>query len=170
MIIIEGCDGSGKSTLIANLGYEGLKLKSLRGGVGGTQQNGLGDGDTGWAGIGPALLAYHKKIKEIGSRRIACDRFHLSEIVYGPLLRHRQELDAQDLSLLNAFLHQRQIPVVMCLPPFEVTLANVARAGRERPAYQTDEFLHQAYEAFVRLTPWATVIYDFTCDPIPNIS
>lgn len=167
MIIVDGPDGSGKSTLIENLGYERRRLKSLRGGTGGVLPDGTGDGTAGWGGNDPALLCYARKVAEGG--RVAFDRFHLSEIVYGPILRGCQELRDVDLGLLHKFLVERGVQVVMCLPPFDVTMRNVKQNGRERPHYQTDEFLQRAYAEFMRLTPWATVVYDFTRDPLPLV-
>lgn len=170
MIIVEGPDGSGKTTLIESLGLERKRLKSIRGGVGGTKFNGTGDGVAGWGGKEPALLAYTRKVIETGAKtQVAFDRFHLSEAAYGPLLRQIQEVSDGDLQFLTAFLRDQHIQVVMCLPPFEVTVDNVNREGRERPAYQTAEFLQQAYAEFVRLSPWATIVYDYTRDPLPTL-
>lgn len=188
MIIVEGPDGSGKSTLIDNLGCERRRLKSLRGGVGGTRFNGTGDGVAGWGGNDPALLAYTRKVidglkhekenrasasggqgLEFCDLQIAFDRFHLSEVVYGPILRRVQEVSDGDLAFLDDFIRRQGVKVVMCLPPFAVTLANATKNGRERPSYQTEGFLHQAYKEFERLAPWATVVYDYTRDKTPQI-
>lgn len=170
MIIVEGPDGSGKSTLITNLGLEAKRLKSIRGGVGGTRFNGEGDGVAGWGGNDPALMAYCRKVLGFGPQApIAFDRFHLSEVVYGPILRNKQELTEGDLALLAQFLREQRVQVVMCLPPFAVTLANVNQESRERPAYQTEGFLHQAYTEFARLAPHATIMYDYTRDALPQI-
>lgn len=182
MIIVEGPDGSGKSTLIKNLGLEAKRLKSIRGGIGGTKFDGSGDGQAGWGGIEPALVAYTRKVMEakaaeaaynsnnwVSEKVIAFDRFHLSEHVYGPILRGKQEMNDPDLQWLSAFLREERVKVVMCLPTFVVTLANVTQNGRERPAYQTEAFLHQAWKEFERLAPWASVVYDYTRDPLPTI-
>ncbi len=166
MIIVEGPDGSGKSTMIARLGYERHAFKSLRGGVG-------GDTKTGWAGDAVSPIdAYLRQILladelEAAGRHIAFDRFHLSEAVYGPILRHRQEMTRAELSLLTSVLRRRRIPVILCMPPFPSTLATVAREGRDRPAYQTEGFLHQAYRAFESLAPWATHVFNYERDTLP---
>lgn len=181
-IIVEGPDGSGKDTLIEALGFQSYKLKALRGGVGGTESyrggNGLGDGTAGWAGEDPALLAYVKKlvaakdapkeerpVHESGQRvGIAFNRFHLSEYVYGPILRKTQEVSDSDLRWLTNFCAAQDVAVILCLPPWEETLRQVSRPGRERPAYQTAEFLEQAYWDFYALRRYA-IVYDFTADP-----
>jgi hypothetical protein len=168
MIIIEGPDGSGKSTLIRSLHHKGKCLKALRGGVGGTQRDGSGDGTAGWAGVDPALVAYTRQVLT-AAEDTAFDRFHLSEYVYGPLLRQKQELSEGDLHMLSIFLRDRHVPIILCLPPFSVTWRNVTQEGRERPSYQTEAFLHQAYRAFEQLAPWATMVYDYTHDALPVI-
>lgn len=172
MIIIEGPDGSGKSTLIKHLGYERRHLRALRGGVGAD-----GERKEGWGGNLPVVTAYlnmihQARVEEIlnppGSDSygtlIAYDRFHLSEIVYGPVLRGSQEFSDSDLVRLNDCIRHLRVPVIMCLPPLEVTLENVFTPGRHVPHYQTREFLVNSYRRFQELTPWATVVYDFTRD------
>lgn len=164
MIIVEGPDGAGKSTTISRLGFERVHIKSLTGGIGGTTPE-------GWANGLPPIAAYGRKIRDaqqMPGHKIAFDRFHLSEQVYGPMLRDKQLLDDTDLTLIGHMLRDKQIPLILCLPPFEVTLANVTKEGRDRPSYQTEEFLRAAYYRFQTLACWATIVYDFTKDPLPG--
>lgn len=174
--IIEGPDGSGKTQLIAALRaqYPDLvskRCKSIRGGTGGTRFDGTGDGAAGWGSEAPAIVTYTRTLHDAmeGPSPFAFDRFHISEAVYGPILRHRQELPESEQLMLNSYIRQHDIQVVMCLPPFAVTLGNVRQNGRERPAYQTEGFLHQAYREFERLTPLATIVWDYTRDPVSAI-
>lgn len=163
MVIVEGPDGSGKSQLIRRLGLKAVHLKSLRGGVGGTTPEGWGAGD-------PAIVAYVKKIREaVADPLLAYDRFHLSEHVYGPMLRNKQELPGPDLQMVNDYIHQHKIPVILCLPDFAQTLKVVALEGRPRPEYQTEGFLHQAYVLWQTMAPWATHVFDYTRDPLPTL-
>lgn len=167
MIIVEGPDGSGKTTVIEKLKHVRRQLKSIRGGVGGNTLVGWSTDDT--------LQAYIKKIHDAqreelrDAQLIAYDRFHLSEVVYGPILRGRQELRDGDLHLLNDYIRRKQIPVILCLPSFKTTLANVNQEGRERPAFQTEGFLHQAYEVWKRMAPWATTVFDYEKDAFPTL-
>ncbi len=184
MIIVEGPDGSGKSSLIARLEFERQTFKSLTGGVG-------GDTPHGWSLPGQGVVeAYLSKVDEataqeytcrhcglpgieephgdhkFARRDIAFDRFHLSEVVYGPLLRGRQLLPDLQFQRLHKFLVHRKIVVILCLPTFATTLANVAKEGRERPAYQTEGFLHQAYKGFEQLTSWVTYVHRYDQDSL----
>lgn len=164
IVIVEGPDGSGKSTLIEKLGCERIHLRALRGGVGAD-----GEKKEGWGAGRPAVEAYLDQITQAAKsgRRVGFDRFHLSEVIYGPLLRNHQEITPRDLTVLTTKLHALQIPIIMCLPPVEVTFRNVFKEGRHVPHYQTEEFLRQSYGQFAYLTPWATHVYDFTTDPLP---
>lgn len=181
MIIVEGPDGAGKTKLIERLNHHRVHLKSLRGGLGGTTEQ-------GWAGSMDSVLgAYARKLvdgemaergdnacaHELGvptGEQIAFDRFHLSERVYGPILRNQQLITDECLGLLGRILSSRHVPIILCLPSFKTTLANVSRDGRERPTYQTEAFLHMAYKAWELLAPYATIVFDYTKDPLPIVA
>lgn len=167
MIIVEGPDGAGKSTLITMLGYQRVHLRSLRGGVGGTTPEGWGDGR-------PVVDAYVHAL-DTHPPETAFDRFHLSERVYGPILRGAQLITTDVYVEMSRVLRERRIPVIVCLPPFETTYRNVTKHGRERPAYQTDQFLDDAYRSW-RRAAWDlfctndAIVWDYTKDPLPALS
>lgn len=169
MIIVEGPDGAGKTTLIENLAHHRVHLKSLKGGVGSEGQN-----PQGWTkNADSTLSAYAQKILE-GERtdgvNIAFDRFHLSEWVYGPILRNNQLITDEVLLVLGNLLREKHVPIILCLPAFKTTLANIGKAGRERPAYQTEGFLHMAYTSWQKIAPFATHVYDYEHDPLPRVA
>ena len=172
MIIVEGPDGSGKTTLINRLGYKRRHLRALRAGRGAD-----GDRKQGWGGSDEASIAYTRQLLRAqwdeqyqypSLPPIAFDRFHLSELVYGPLLRGASGITKEEALLLNRVITGFGIPVILCIPPLKVTIDNVMRQGRERPAYQTESFLRTAYERFALFAAYNNVqIYDFTQDPTP---
>jgi hypothetical protein len=177
MIIVEGPDGSGKTTVLGRVlarygASTRIHLKSLQGGIGGNKYDRGDRTDVGWGNGLPPLLAYTRKVRELKRHQmmpaLGVDRFHLSERVYGPLLRNTQLLNDNDLDFLGSFLKQEGVPVILCLPSFDRTMANVMLKGRERPAYQTDAFLRAAYDEFTRLTRWATVVYNYEIEALPT--
>lgn len=171
MIIVEGPDGSGKSTFIEALGLTASKVRALRGGQGGTNADGQCDVTaSGWGGDQEATVAYARGLHaRMDQEQAAYDRYHLSEVVYGPMLRDKSGIDGNELRVLRRLLYARGIPTVVCLPPFAVTRKNVETPGRERPAFQTPEFLWTAYQR------WSTVafagqdanviVYDYRQEP-----
>lgn len=170
MIIVEGPDGSGKTTLIELLGHERKQLRSLRDGVGATNNK-------GWAKKGESVVdAYRRQLnlalttERATGVKIAFDRFHLSEYVYGPILRNKQLITPEVMIAISRVLRDLRVPVILCLPPFAKTLEKVMEPGRERPAYQTEGFLHMAWQGFYRASPWATVVFDYTKDPLPTVA
>lgn len=154
MTIVEGPDGAGKSTLIEKLGGFAVHLKSLRGGLGGRD-----DLPDGWASHQRDTLAAYcewfdwvgKVGPSITNKPIIFDRFHLSEWVYGPILRNTQLITPEVLKGVTNKLMAHSAPVIVCLPPWETTYRNVTQPGRERPAYQTDAFLLRSYDRWTRL-------------------
>ena len=183
MIIVDGPDGSGKSTLIEGLGYLPRKFRALRAGIGATQADGAA-ADTattdGWANPDDeAQIAYaraiHDALREEAAQhhtsKIAFDRFHVCETIYGPMLRGASGITADEVKVLHRLITARAIPVILCLPPFETALKNVSRAGRERPAFQTNEFLENAYEGFskIRMSFMVDTVYDYTIHPEPYL-
>ena len=160
MIILEGPDGSGKTTVIERLGYERRAFKALRGGVGESERG-------NWGAQDPAPIAYARQILA-AHPRVAFDRFHLSETIYGPILRQGSGISDEEVVVLERLLKARGVTTILCLPPAVDTLRNVVKEGRERPAYQTLGFLRKSYLAWERLrdaTDRYDVFYNYVAKP-----
>lgn len=160
-LIVEGPDGSGKTTVIEKLGLTRRHLKSLRGGVGGTTQE-------GWGGTDHAAVAYIRQLIDAPDGT-AFDRFYLSELVYGPILRGQSAISETDVDLVRRVACLMGILTVVCLPSFETTFKNVTTLGRERPSYQTPEFLQTAYDGWKRVLNFRTedvIIFNYETDDI----
>lgn len=175
MIIVEGPDGSGKSTLISELHYQRRSLKAMRGGLGGDRLD-------GWAALCETpVAAYQRKVmgalreerpdesRAVQPDPIAFDRFHLSEHVYSPILRGAQVISERDLWDLKRWLKSQGVLVVLCLPGVEISLLNVGTEGRERPAYQTGDFLRRSYSRFEALAEFADVVFDYNTQSIGDL-
>lgn len=159
MIILEGPDGSGKTTILRRLGHERRAFKALRAGVGGNEPGGSATSD--FAGRDPAPIAYARQVLA-AHPRVAFDRFHLSEVIYGPILRGAAGISDEEVILLERLLYARGIQTVICLPPFKTTMENILASGRERPRYQTLGFLRRAYLAWQDLA--GKLRHDVTLD------
>lgn len=163
-LIVEGPDGGGKTTVIERLGLTRRHLKSLRGGVGGTTPE-------GWGGSDPAPIAYIRQLITAPDGT-AFDRFYLSELVYGPILRGQSSIRESDVDVVRRVEALMGIYTVICLPSFEKTLENVCQPGRERPSYQTPEFLQRAYDAwhnFTRFRASGVLFFNFETDSIEQL-
>jgi hypothetical protein len=125
-LIVEGPDGSGKSKLIEYFGLTRVHTLAF------VEEQ-----------IGPVEF-YSQRI---GGAKVGTgfDRLWLSELVYGPVLRSRSAVSVEQARMLkNRF---PGVPVIVCLPPFEVTLRNTRKRGIW-PDYQTDDFLKSSYARF----------------------
>jgi hypothetical protein len=163
-LIVEGPDGGGKTTVIEKLGLTRRHLKSLRGGVGGSTVE-------GWGGTDPAPVAYIRQLIEAPDGT-AFDRFYLSELVYGPILRGRAAIRESDVDLVWRVASLMGIYTVVCLPSFETTFQNVTQLGRERPSYQTPEFLQKSYDSWKRITtfrPADMIVFNFETDSVKRL-
>jgi hypothetical protein len=111
IIILEGCDGSGKTTL-ANwlrdeLGYHIVKTGPPA------------PGESTFKSYTAALLEAAEAAVYNG-RRTVFDRLHTGETIYGPLLRGRDTLGIQGRDLIEALIAACGAVVVICAPPWEV--------------------------------------------------
>lgn len=162
MIIVEGPDGSGKTTLIDRLGFQRKHLKALRAGVG-------SEGSGNWGAGRPAIEAYANQLLTEPSTT-AFDRFYLSETIYGPILRGQSAIRSTEVTVLQRLITALHVTEVICKPAFITSFSNVCREGRERPAYQTDAFLRDSYAGFDRASANPRyVVWNYEYDPLPSI-
>lgn len=160
-LIVDGPDGGGKSRVIERLGMDRIHLKSLRGGVGGTTL-------AGWAGADDAPVAYARQLREAPDNT-AFDRFYLSELLYGPMLRGESAITDEEVTLVKRVERAMQIPTLVCLPSYATTLQNVMQDGRERPVYQTPKFLRESYQGWQRLAAQhRPQLFDYEQDTLPD--
>lgn len=92
----------------------------------------------------PALLHYGRRFAEAKTSTVF-DRFHVGELVYGPLLRGKSRMSGYDVVLMNRLIRATGSDVVLCLPPYDV-----CRKGTcERRELITDEgTMRAAYDSW----------------------
>lgn len=117
------------------------------------------------------VVGHYASLLVNASRPTVFDRFHLGELVYGPLLRGGSGLSPRDLTLLNRVIQGTGTAVVICLPPWETTMINswgrqefIPDESLRRVAYDSWTLLsrHQCAGRCVRVNDQ---VYDYTAEP-----
>lgn len=153
MIIVEGPDGSGKTTLITRLQDDtGLMVMNR---VVGKDTQPLSD-----------LQAWVEDNVKHGPFKALYDRHRLiSEPIYGPVLRGGPQPGFNDFAWLErmqwSFRNQNPL-VIFCLPPFEVVLENV-NAAADQP-FEVRKRTRTIYWLYFNLaTQWVRAyVWDYT--------
>jgi GTPase SAR1 family protein len=156
MIIVEGPDGSGKSTLVKKLKEWNNLVEIDR-------------GDRDKLGTDPKqtdILWFNLAMATWGGNapRIA-DRLYVSELVYGPLWRDENVFEKQDHTI-EYIIRGLQIPVIFCLPEYDVVRDNVNNS--EHQLDRVSETLRDVYLSYeyqyhrLRRQGVHAVHYDYT--------
>lgn len=158
MIIVEGPDGAGKSTLVRHLRGRFNLAEGLRGTTDRKRLYTVTVPDTMRALLGA-----------IDGREPAhvWDRLYYSELVYHDLAPGRPcEFNATQRSVIERLIEALRCPVILCLPPFEVVRAN---ALKEEQMGGVNENIETVYTRYVSLyhdgtLPGHTMVHDYTSE------
>lgn len=159
MIIVEGPDGAGKTTLIKSL--QELTGFEVAPRVVSKETKALFD-----------LQVWVEENLDTGDQDIIYDRYRLiSEFIYGPVLRVQQQPGFTDLDwTLNMLsqLYELEPIIIYCLPPLDVVKANLAN---DPDNTQVVNHIEQIYTAYLQrasldviMRPTRTILYDYTED------
>lgn len=159
MIVVEGPDGAGKTTLIETLKYYlGLPVADR---VVSKDTEAMVD-----------LAEWVRTNVESGFKPTIFDRHRLiSEFIYGPTLREEQQPKFTEQvwtsEMLFRFYSCRPI-IIYCLPPIEIVRANIAEDATNRVVWDKIDAIYTAYLQRAALDniwyPMRTFIYDYTSD------
>lgn len=149
IIVLEGPDGSGKTTLARQLA-ERYHLHY--------HHEGVPPVDV------PPLLWYGAVIEQ---RRRGCwvfDRLALGERVYGPIVRGRDRFGDDGWRVMQRLLRAVGAVQVLCLPAYDVCYAAWA-SGREELLTDEDAF-RRSYDSYSAYAYTQDLVYDYTCDTV----
>lgn len=160
MIIVEGPDGAGKTTLIEQLkeryGLEVAPRVVTKG-----------------AEAMVDLKVWVEENLDQGFQYLIFDRHRLiSEYIYGPLLRKEQQPGFTDLiwswRMLDRLYNDVNPLIIYCLPSLEVVKANVSGDPENEVIAEHIEAMYAAYVHRIALDqihrPRHTIIWDYTTD------
>ncbi len=151
VIVLEGCDGTGKSTLAAALadryGYDSVHC--------------------GRTPDGTNLPGRYQAILTVAGK-LVLDRSFISELVYGPLDHGRSRLTAQDaVALARQVAGRDGVLVHLTGQPQAITARLRARGGPDPDPSRVDAIVRAYYQAFALLGGAAPVITADTTVPSP---
>ena len=153
IIVLEGPDGGGKSTLAKHLGNDyGYRVIPM--------------------GV-PPLEAQkdHNKLfdffdtplaEAIGKKQnTVFDRLHLSERIYGPLIRNSTLFTEEEEFVIDYLIQRNWGQVVLCLPPYEHAFK--AWSSRKESEYVKNALLFiEVYKKYEKLIGKKYMLYDYT--------
>lgn len=155
IVIVEGPDGAGKSTLVRKL----REQFNLAEGTRGTKDRKLLYTVT----VSDTMRALTQAVDGRGPA-VIWDRLYYSELVYADLVGRPVEFNATQQSFVQRIIEALRCPVILCLPPFKVVKANAANAEQMKGV---NENLRAIYDAYWDLhdeevLPAHTRLYDYT--------
>ena len=151
MIIVEGCDGTGKTTLVQTLaddlhlqlGKRGVENRDLLYEV--TRQDTYG-------ALSGAVAGY-------ASPRI-WDRLFFSELVYHKPMQRDNQFKLPERDYILAVLKALKCPIIFCSVPLEVATENIEKAHQMDTVSENLPYIHGAYESLAQSVEGAHT-YDY---------
>lgn len=147
LIVLEGCDGAGKTTLAQQL----VKEAELRGWEGEVWHRGVPMRHPLEEYEWDLEQDYARTPAERSRRLLVADRWHLGQLVYGPL--YRKDLKDFDLACawhVDAKLQSLGAVQLIMSPPLEVIRERLAIRGEDYLKEGHVQYVHEAYESMTR--------------------
>lgn len=145
IVIVEGPDGAGKSTVAENLdGFETIHFGPVT----------------------DPYYEYREALKYATGRDVVFDRIWPSEVVYGETLRDGSRLSECHLRLLRRRALSQGVVIIKCLPPEGAVVSNV-RDSKQMDGVKS--FVNKIYDGYVAYnTPLPVMTHDYTSRVVPD--
>lgn len=145
MLIVEGPDGSGKTTLCQKLAEDfDIPIMNWETELG-ISRDDLKEN--------PTQRYYHALALELsdsrGQRPFIHDRLYFSSLVYGPLMQGNIQMSPEDSKLISRLLLAFACPIIMCMPPKDVVLENMKKDDHQMEGVR--ELQGDVYDAYQAL-------------------
>lgn len=160
MIIVEGCDGSGKTTLVERLSkkYDLPVAKRVK------DRDRLREFT-----IPDTFRAMARAARSTDPAPYIYDRLFFSEMIYSPIIRGEDaQFNIAQIGFVTRFLEAGRFPIILCCPEWEVVERNLKSEGHQLDGVVEKGFeIHQAYfRMFMRVqenyTGMHMIAYDYT--------
>jgi thymidylate kinase len=148
LIVIEGPDGAGKSTLARELSSSwGFSIAGTRGPDDNVREK--------------VYTALGQAVSGEGPIKIY-DRLFFSELVYGRILRGKLLFNAIESLYIKRMLAALRCPVIFCLPPYEEVLKNIQNSDQMDGVEDNIHKIYKAYEGYFTGFGGNRMISDYT--------
>lgn len=135
LIVIEGVDGSGKSTLVEEL--QNLQSADVRH-CGQLKQS--------------ALIEYEASLRDYkptDDSLTLCDRWHIGELIYGPLLRGESKLSPSQFEHVELYLSARGALKLWVQTPISEIMRRIDSRGEELIPHHAIPYIWDWYHRFL---------------------
>lgn len=159
MIIVEGCDGSGKTTLVGQICKEfGFKQG----------QRGTKDRDKLYEVTRKDTHHALALAVEADKDPVVWDRLFYSDFVYAPVQGRPIAFQDPEASIIQAVIENLAPPVILCMPPVSVCEANAAKEHQMEGVEGNVSKIHKRYfemfahGEFIGMGRTGVIWYDYT--------
>jgi guanylate kinase len=170
LIVLEGPDGSGKTTLASRLVFD-FDLNYHHEGPPPT--NALSELAGSHRDLWPMTVLEHYQdlLRRVQLKRTVFDRFALGERVYGPILRGRDAIGAFGWSMIMKQLEEYHNSIfIFCLPPVSVAMSNW-RVNAKNELFSGDERYLETYARFAYFASRIQgLVFDYTEDTYASLA